>query len=154
MIHTIRKAKPNDAAILSELAFRSKAYWGYAAEVMQSFWEELSVSPEKVQHQDFEYFVAEVDKTIAGFCALEKLSDKEYELEALFVDPSYMRNRIGAALLRKAKEVVQSYGGSSLIIQGDPNAVDFYEAHGAELVGKRESDSIPGRFLPLFEIHL
>ena len=40
------------------------------------------------------------------------------------------------------------------MIQGDPNASKFYEAAGARLVGTRESGSVPGRDLPLYEIDI
>lgn len=39
-----------------------------------------------------------------------------------------------------------------MIIQDDPNAEAFYLAAGGVRTGDRESDSIPGRFLPLFVI--
>ena len=45
-------------------------------------------------------------------------------------------------------------GGSTLTIQGDPNAEKFYLAAGARHSGTRESASIPGRFLPTFSISL
>ena len=40
------------------------------------------------------------------------------------------------------------------MIQGDPNAADFYRAAGAVQVGERASASVPGRVLPLFELAL
>jgi hypothetical protein len=39
-----------------------------------------------------------------------------------------------------------------LEIQGDPNAARFYERVGARRIGERESASVPGRMLPLFEL--
>ncbi len=53
-----------------------------------------------------------------------------------------------------AKNTVKERGGRTLIIQGDPNAEQFYRAAGCNLTGKRESYSIPGRFLPVFTIDL
>ena len=41
-----------------------------------------------------------------------------------------------------------------MIIQGDPNAKNFYLKVGAKLIGERESASIPGRYLPVFIINL
>ena len=41
-----------------------------------------------------------------------------------------------------------------IIIQADPNAARFYESVGAEVCGERESASIPGRMLPLYQLHL
>jgi hypothetical protein len=45
-------------------------------------------------------------------------------------------------------------GVSTIVIQGDPNAEDFYLSCGAKASGYRESASIPGRQLPVFTIKL
>ena len=42
----------------------------------------------------------------------------------------------------------------TLLIQGDPHAVKFYEAAGGRQTGVRESDGIPGRYLPVFEVEV
>jgi hypothetical protein len=36
------------------------------------------------------------------------------------------------------------------VIQGDPNAAEFYQRCGARKIGERPSASIPGRVLPLY----
>ena len=41
-----------------------------------------------------------------------------------------------------------------MIIQGDPNAKNFYLKVGGKLTGERESASIPDRYLPVFTIDL
>ena len=41
-----------------------------------------------------------------------------------------------------------------MVIHGDPHAAAFYEASGAVEIGRVESQSIPGRLLPLYEIDL
>ena len=55
-----------------------------------------------------------------------------------------------AYAIRRAREA----GKRRIVIQGDPNAAGFYRAAGAVPDGERESDSIPGRYLPLFVIEL
>ena len=77
-----------------------------------------------------------------------------YELEALFVDPEHIGMGIGQSLIQHAIELLSDYGASRLIIQGDPNACQFYIAAGAKQIGYRESESIPERQLPLFEIQI
>ena len=42
----IRAARSDEAGLLSEIAFRSKAYWGYSEEFMVSCREELTVTAE------------------------------------------------------------------------------------------------------------
>jgi len=96
--------------------------------------------------------VAERNGEIAGFYALEKISANAFELEALFVEPEYIGSGVGRRLIQHALSIVAARSGTVLSIQGDPNAERFYLAAGAKLVGSRESESVPGRFLPLFEI--
>ena len=150
----IRDVELHEANALSELAKRSKAYWGYSAEFMTACKNELLVSPSKLESSKFHYMVAECRGEIKGFYALEHLSESIFELEAIFVEPKYIGSGIGRALITHAKKYAAEIGGSSLIIQGDPNAEKFYRAAGGELTGERESASIPGRFLPTFSISL
>jgi hypothetical protein len=65
-----------------------------------------------------------------------------------------MRRGVGRRLIRDAIDVVAAMSGESLLIQGDPNAEAFYLAAGAKRIGDRESGSIAGRLLPLFEIEV
>jgi GNAT superfamily N-acetyltransferase len=150
----IREAVADDAACLSLLAIRSKAHWGYSAEFMDACVEELSVSPDHIDNCDFHYVVAMVNEQVAGFYALEGLSADEIELGALFVDPDHIGTGVGKTLVERAKLHAVNLGARKLNIQGDPNAEKFYRAAGAELTGSKESDSIPGRFLPMFQISL
>lgn len=91
---------------------------------------------------------------LAGFYAIEKLSDNDVELEALFVLPEFIGKGVGRALMTDAIAAATRWGGRRLIIQSDPNAEAFYRSAGGEVVGTRESDSIPGRVLPIVEITL
>ena len=148
----VRKAEAPEAERLSDLAMRSKALWGYTAEFMESCREELTVTADKILDERFDYRVAVLDDDVAGYYALESLSEKEFELEALFVEPSQIGKGLGRLLVEHAVDNVAGKGGDTLLIQGDPNATDFYSAIGAKHVGYRESDSIPGRVLPLYKI--
>ncbi|MEO1148114.1 MAG: GNAT family N-acetyltransferase [Cyanobacteria bacterium J06638_22] len=155
----LRAAKPEEASLLSHLAMRSKAHWGYSTEFMQACQEELSVTPEEIRNQGFTYVVAETAGTepsqqIIGFYTLERLTSAQFELDAMFVDPLYMGQGVGRALIGHAKHQVTTQGGNTLLIQSDPYAKGFYQAAGAEFLEWRESASIPGRFLPVLQINL
>lgn len=154
IVPTIRKAKVNEYCELSEIALDSKSYWGYSAEFIQACRDELSVTPEKINSDIFDHFVYESNYEIQGFYAIEKLSQREAELEALFVRSKYIGTGIGKALMRHALIYVKSMGCTSLIIQGDPHAEYFYLAMGAERIGEQESTSISGRYLPVFKMNL
>ncbi len=150
----IRNVKPHEANALSELAIRSKAYWGYSAEFMAACKNELSVSPSKLENSQFHYVVTKRRDEILGFYALEHLSESAFELDALFVEPKHIGSGVGRSLLTHAMTYAAELGGDTLTLQSEPNAEKFYLAAGFKLTGQRESSSIPGRFLPTFSILL
>lgn len=151
---TIRHALPGEARLLSELALRSKAHWGYPKEFMDACRAELTVERSHIQNDAFEHAVAVVDGTIVGFYALKSESTTCRELWALFVEPDCIGCGIGRTLIEHAIRTLQENGASLLLIQGDPHASEFYAAAGARQIGTRESGSIPGRILPLYEIDI
>ena len=144
----IRAAVAEEAGILSELALRSKAHWGYSDTFIEACRNELTVQPERIQH----YVCADDEDAVVGFYGLSELADDRVELEALFVEPSRIGSGVGRALIEHAIGRASALGASRMLIQGDPNAEAFYLAVGASQVGERPSGSIPGRSLPLFEI--
>jgi N-acetylglutamate synthase-like GNAT family acetyltransferase len=149
---TIRDARPEEAAFLSALALRSKAHWGYSQEFIRSCEKELTFQSKQIADDKHYFSVGELDSVIAGFYALESISTQQFELEALFVEPNHIGKGIGRGMLQHALNVVAARSGESVLIQGEPNAEKFYLAAGAKQIGTRESGSIPGRTLPLFEI--
>ena len=146
----IRAATGGDAGTLSDLAFRSKAHWGYDDAFMEACRAELTYAPEQLDAGGF--WVLEEDGGIQGFYGLVKVSPDTLELDALFVEPEAIGRGGGRALMAHALEQFRASGLARLIIQADPNAADFYESAGARLIGERPSDSIEGRMLPLYEI--
>ena len=149
-----REALVTEATLLSELAFRSKAYWGYSTEFMSACREELSVSAQIIEDQHTPVIAAIDQQDIAGFYILENLTAHQVELGAMFVEPARIGSGIGKALLEQAKQHARQLGVRKLVIQCDPHALGFYSAAGAIVVGEMESGSFSGRFLPLLEIGL
>jgi GNAT superfamily N-acetyltransferase len=148
----IRRALPEEAEALSELAFRSKAHWGYSDAFMRACRTELTLSRDDIETHPT--FVVESRGEAIGFYTLERVADDEVELGYLFVEPSAIGRGYGRRLLEHAKRQAVGLGFRSLVIQGDPHAERFYRMAGGEHTGFRESDSIPGRELPMFRIDL
>jgi GNAT superfamily N-acetyltransferase len=148
----IRRARPDEAAFLSGLAFRSKAHWGYPESFMDACRRELTLS--SVYLAGHPAFVLEDAQTPIGFYTLERLSDAAVELGYLFVEPACIGLGYGRRLMDHAREYARSLGYRTMLIQGDPHAVPFYRAVGGRVVGLKESASIPGRTLPLVRIDL
>lgn len=151
---TIREVDKSEADSLSNLAMRSKTHWGYSKDFMAACRQELLVTPAKIENIKYSFALAEKHGKVVGFYALEKLPDNNYELEALFVEPSLIGSGIGTALIQHAMNIAEANGGRTLHIQSDSNTEKFYQAMGGVHTGERESASIPGRFLPVFSISL
>lgn len=150
----VRLAKPSECALLSDLAFRSKAYWGYSTDFMEACREELRIEALDLQSSDQCVWLAEHEDAILGYYALKYLSRDDVELDALFVEPEYIGNGVGKTLIEHAKVQAQANGRSRIIVQGDPHATAFYLAAGGVQIGERESESVSGRMLPEFAISL
>lgn len=150
----LRCAVPEEASFLSSLSLRSKAHWGYSEDFIKSCVEELTFTPGQLENDDFNFVVAQTDQAIVGFYATKRLTLTQFELEALFVEPKHIGFGIGRQLIEHALDSIRTSNGAVLRIQGDPNAENFYIAAGGRKIGSKESGSIPGRYLPLFEISL
>ncbi|MEL7084008.1 MAG: GNAT family N-acetyltransferase [Cyanobacteria bacterium J06597_1] len=148
----LRPATVDEAGLLSSLALRSKAYWGYSTTFVEACATELQVDRHHLTGSLFRCTVAELEQEIAGYYVLEKCSLSEWELDAFFIDPPHIAQGIGCQLIEHAKSTAASLGGSRILIQSDPNAAGFYRKAGGRLLDTRESDSIPGRYLPVFSI--
>ena len=150
----LRPAGPGDAAALSTLAFRSKASWGYDIDFMKRCRAELTFSSDQIEAPRNRFVICEVDDALAGFYGLERQSEHDAELVALFVKPALLRQGIGRLLVEHMIGAARQLGIRTVTIQGDPNAEDFYIAIGATAAGYRESASIPGRYLPVFRLEI
>lgn len=150
----LRQATHADAAVLSALAMRSKAHWGYDAEFLAACEDELTVSADSIADPRKHWIVAHDDEQALGFYGLARIDKDCAELEALFVTPDAIGSGVGRLLVSDATLRASKDGYKRIVIQGDPNAEGFYLAMGATRCGERESGSIPGRMLPLFELSL
>ena len=138
---------------MTGIALRAKAYWGYPPDFMAACRDELTVLPQRIASGQATYVVAETALRVVGFYGLEPAEGTEYELDALFVEPSHIGTGVGRTLMRHALDNAASRGATALIIQADPNAERFYLAAGGIRTGIQESHSIRGRFLPVFRFH-
>jgi GNAT superfamily N-acetyltransferase len=145
----IRRAVASEAEALSELAMRSKAFWGYDDAFMEQCRVELTVTPEAIAAGEV-WVATDVQDRILGQVQLvpDSGGSRAIELHMIFVDPGAIGSGVGRALWAHAEARARALGGETLGLDADPNAVPFYERMGMRIVGKSPSDSIPGRFLP------
>jgi GNAT superfamily N-acetyltransferase len=148
----IRRARPAEAGLLSALALRSKAHWGYDAEFLAACRDDLTLTADDMTTSTV-YVYDGVDAPL-GFYRLVLRDDGVAELDALFVDPAAMGQGIGRRLWRHAVVTAADLGCSEMIWQSDPQAEGFYLAMGARRAGDSESTVMPGRMLPLMRFRL
>lgn len=141
---TVREARADEAAALTELALRAKASWGYDAAFMAACCEELTITPAKMAA--WQVWVADAEGEIAGMVALS-LQDGA-EVEDFFVEPAFQGRGVGAALMAELVAAARVAGATALEVDADPNAEAIYARLGFTTFGRSPSGSIPGRFLP------
>jgi GNAT superfamily N-acetyltransferase len=146
----LRPALPQEAEALTDLAMRSKAYWGYDDDFMARCPPALTLRPEDVLPRHAT--VADVDGRIAGFVTLDG-SPPEGEVDMLFVEPWAIGTGVGRLLYEHAVRTARANGFTSLLIEADPQAESFYARMGAVRIGERVSPAT-GRPLPLLRASL
>jgi GNAT superfamily N-acetyltransferase len=147
----IRGARPEEAALLSDICFRSKAYWGYDDTFMQAARHELTLTPVDILASHV--FVAEHDAVPYGFYRLKHREAIAW-LEDLFLDPPAIGRGIGRQLWQHAMALAVQLGCEAVELESDPFAEPFYVKMGARRIGQRESTIQAGRMLPLMRYDL
>ncbi len=147
----IRPARLEEAQLLSELALRSKAHWGYDDAFLDACRPVLMVEASSIESGWV--YVVEIAECSAGFYSLKPLEDA-IDLDMLFVDPWAIGQGCGARLFAHACAMAQRLGGTRLIVESDPNAEAFYVRMGMARYAERESSVQAGRWLPLLALEL
>ncbi len=148
----IRRARPDEAAALTEIAHAAKRYWGYPENWIEHWKDELTITPDFIANN--EMYVAVAGEEIAGCCALV-LSDSRAELEHMWIRPAHMGTGVGRALFQQIVERATHLNAPGLELSSDPNAEGFYTRMGAKRIGEVKSE-IEGqpRVLPRMSVRL
>lgn len=147
----IRRARAEEAELLSQLALRSKGYWGYEPEFLEACRKELTLSPSDVDDS-----ITYVLEGLAGIQGYYRLSSHtpQGELLDLFLEPAIIKQGWGRTMWNHLVESAKNHGIQTIRLAADPNAEAFYKVMGCIKTGETPSASFPNRFLPLmgFEI--
>jgi GNAT superfamily N-acetyltransferase len=149
---SIRRALPEDAVPLSQIALAAKRHWGYPERWIEVWKPQLTFGPEYFSQN--ESWLAELNSVpIAFYTLLER--DGIAWLENLWVSPDRIGQGIGKELFLHSLELSRQKGYKGLQLEADPNAQGFYEKMGMKKSGERVS-AIEGqpRILPIMEIQL
>ena len=148
----IRRAKPEEADALTEIAHAAKRHWGYPENWIQHWKADLTITPEFIV--DNEMYVAIHEKEIVGCCAIA-FSESAAELEHMWISPEHIGTGVGRALFLHVKERAANLKIPVLEISVDPNAEGFYQRMGATRIGdiKSEIEGEP-RVLPRMSVDI
>ena len=114
----IRRARPEEAGVLSALALRSKAHWGYDAEFLAACQDDLTLSADDIASSAV--YVCDGVDAPSGYYRLVLQDDGVAELDALFVEPAAMGQGVGRSLWRHAVATAAKLGCSEMVWQSDP----------------------------------
>jgi GNAT superfamily N-acetyltransferase len=148
---TLRRARPDEASVLSEVALAAKGFWGYDQLFLESCRAELTFSPDEIARRHF--VVADLDGLVVGFYSIDG-EPPVGELRNLWVRPSEIGTGLGRLMWHNALAAAAAAGFDQLEIDAEPNAEGFYRKMGAERTGESPSGSIPGRMLPQMRVRV
>ena len=133
---TIRRAFPEEATTLTQIALDAKRHWGYPEHWIKHWESDLTISSDFIR--DNHVYVADEDGEIRGFYALCVSGDKA-ELEHMWVTPARIGTGIGKELFLDAMDRAAALNVRDVELTADPNAAGFYERMGAVQIGEAES---------------
>jgi GNAT superfamily N-acetyltransferase len=132
----IRRALPEEATTLTQIALDAKRYWGYPEHWIKHWESDLTISSGFIR--DNHVYVAEEDNEIRGFYAL-CVSGAKAELEHMWVTPACIGTGIGKELFLDAMERAATLNVRDVELSADPNAAGFYKRMGAVQIGETET---------------
>ena len=142
----IRPAHLDETEILTAIALRSKAHWGYSKEFMAAARVEMTITREQLERD--RAYVFEAGGVARGFYKLRGVTEEQVELTDLFLVPEAIGFGWGRILWRHAVERARSLDYRQMTWESDPNAEGFYLRMGAVRCGEVASSVVPGRMLP------
>ena len=128
----VRNARSDDCAAITAIAMRAKGHWGYPASWLEEWRNDLTFTPELLASTVT--LVAEQEGQVLGVGCLDQ-SQSPPELAHLWVDPTSIGRGVGSTLFRALCIHARTAGHRRLVVDSDPNALDFYKKMGCLVVG-------------------
>lgn len=145
----IFKADPSDNEVLTGITIKSKAYWKYSKEQMESWLEVLTITKDYIEKN--EVYKLTVDNIIIGYYSYFNEENNSVKLDNLFILPQYIGKGYGKVLMNDFLTKMKEAKVKHIILHADPNAEKFYENFNFIKKGQLET-SIKNRFLPILEL--
>ena len=145
----IQKATPNDAAILTNITKKSKAYWGYSNEQIENWSAQLTITKEYLKNN--QVYKLEVNNLIVGYYSYIILEENIVQLDNLFILPNCIGTGLGTFLMNDFLGKIKTLKVKKVLLESEPNAEKFYNKFGFKTIEQIKT-SIKDRFLPLMEL--
>ncbi|AOT71501.1 GNAT family N-acetyltransferase [Geosporobacter ferrireducens] len=142
---TVRQAKAGEHEILTKLAMRSEAHWGYDSDFMETFESIYGVTEAFINIHPT--FVMEEKGNIVGFYSI-LINNQGTSLEYFYIEPAFIGKGYGKLLWNHMVESCKNYGIKEIVFVTSPQAKEFYTRMGAEQTGEVESLVKKGRKIP------
>ncbi|MEE4253696.1 MAG: GNAT family N-acetyltransferase, partial [Desulfuromusa sp.] len=157
----IRRARIQEAEILTKISFSAKGYWNYPKEFYEKWSNELTISSDYIQNNAV--FVFEKDGNIIGYYSIVELKNdieiadikisKGFWLEHMFIEPQSIGKGIGTKLFQHLRKWCTSLDVYELGILADPHSRGFYDKMGCEYMLEYPS-TIKNRTTPYFQLKI
>jgi len=141
----IRRAKPYEYEVLTDIAIKSEAYWGNDSDYMEKFKLVYKVTKEFISHNPT--FVIQEDDSIVGFYGV-LLDHNEVSLEYFFIEPQSIGSGYGKLIWNHLVNTCRYLRIKEFVIVTSPQAKEFYIKMGAIPLGEVESLLKKGRIIP------
>jgi GNAT superfamily N-acetyltransferase len=152
----LARIAPDQQSAINALILRSKAHWGYDAEMMDAMARVLRVDMNAAaEGRAIAGWLKDEPVGVAQVSApYEDAHGRAMELDLLFIAPEAIGTGLGRQLYLWALDQARASEAQRLDILSDPFARGFYTAMGASFIEDRPSNVVPGRTLPWLEHRL
>jgi GNAT superfamily N-acetyltransferase len=133
----VRRARPSERNELEALQLRASLNNSGDRAALLANPDAIALPREQIAQGGV--FVVEVARSIKGFAAILRRDDGNFELDALFVEPTEWRRGLGSKLLDRCACEARIGGAKAMHVIGNPHAEGFYMARGFEILGKQKT---------------
>ncbi len=137
--HTIRKASPDDAALIQSLALQvfPQTYGSILSQEQISYMMEWMYAPANIRQQMQEghsFYLLHIHGQPAGYASIEQQAPDLFHLHKLYILPEYHKMHLGKVLFEHIVTAVKTVHPTSCRIELNVNrhnsAIGFYEHMG------------------------
>ena len=89
------------------------------------------------QEKDEKFFGAFLNTRLVGFCACRKLSETEYQIRHMVVEPKFQKQGVGALLVKACENYLYESNVQTVVLDSREESVGFYKKLGYKIEGEK-----------------